>query len=65
MLCYYCEKTRPLGGTRFGIRPALGTCRDCDVGVCAEHGRKRAGRPLLCAECEELRRAKAGSDRAA
>lgn len=65
MLCYYCEKTPPLGGVRYGIRQAVGICHDCGVGVCAEHGLKQTGRPLLCAGCEDLRRAKEGSDRAA
>jgi hypothetical protein len=62
MHCYYCEKTPALGGVRYGIRQAVGTCGDCGVGVCAEHGRKQAGRPLLCAECQELRDTRAGSE---
>jgi hypothetical protein len=62
MLCYYCEKTPPPGGVRYGIRQAVGTCHECGVGVCAEHGRKQAGQPLFCTECLELRRTRAGSE---
>ena len=55
MYCYYCEKNHPPGGVRYGIPHAVGICHDCGVGVCAEHGEKKAGQPLLCAACAKAR----------
>jgi hypothetical protein len=65
MHCYHWETSSALGGVRYGVRHAVGTCHDCGVGVCPEHGAKKAGQPLSCGECEADRHAKAQPGRAA
>ena len=40
MNCYYCDTEPGPGGTRFGVKPAIGICTDCGVGVCASHAKK-------------------------
>lgn len=65
MLCYQCDKSPQPGGLRYGVRQAVGVCHDCGAGVCAEHGVKRAGEPLLCTDCAAVRRGKAAPGRAA
>lgn len=56
MNCYICEKSPKPGGTRYGIRSAVGVCHHCGIGVCVEHSHraKELGAPLLCKECAEL-----------
>ncbi len=57
MNCYVCEKApKPGGTTRYGIRPAVGICQHCGIGVCMEHSAKALtpGSPLLCKACAEL-----------
>jgi hypothetical protein len=51
MHCYYCELEGGPGGTRYGIRQAVGVCADCGAGVCLKHAhREAAGEPLRCPE---------------
>ena len=53
MNCYLCETGKHPGGTLYHVRPAIGVCQHCGVGVCREHG-KKADKPddrLLCADC--------------
>lgn len=56
MNCYICEMSAKPGGMRYGIRPAVGVCHHCGIGVCVEHGyrAKELGAPLLCKDCAEL-----------
>ena len=51
MNCYHCETGERPGGMSYGIRPAVGVCRECGIGVCLEHGRREAGGRLLCESC--------------
>jgi hypothetical protein len=55
MNCYFCEQDHS-GGTRYGIKGAIGVCQHCGVGVCLTHSHKARtpGAPLLCLECEAL-----------
>lgn len=51
MNCYYCELEGGPGGTRHGIRQAVGVCADCGAGVCLEHAHfETPGEPLRCPE---------------
>ena len=59
MECYECKNRHP-GGTRLGIRQAVGVCHDCGVGLCSEHGTKIHEQPLLCSECYHNRIERAG-----
>lgn len=56
MICYICETSARPSGSRYGIRPAVGVCHHCGIGVCVEHSyrAKEFGAPLLCKECAEL-----------
>ncbi len=40
MKCYVCEENGGAGGTRFGIRDAVGICQVCGVGVCRQHSHR-------------------------
>lgn len=54
MYCYYCGEHQP-GGTRYGMRPAVGVCHRCGAGVCKEHSVKsEPGALLLCVACAAL-----------
>jgi Uncharacterized protein conserved in archaea (DUF2180) len=55
MNCYECERTARPGGTRLGIREAVGVCRDCGVGLCPEHGKRMDGQAFLCSSCARAR----------
>lgn len=55
MNCYECERAGRPGGTHFGIRQAVGVCRDCGVGLCPEHGKRAGRRPFLCSACAQAR----------
>ena len=57
MNCYYCEKGEHPGGTLYDVRPTIGVCQHCGVGVCQEHGTKaeEVGSRLLCADCTQFR----------
>jgi hypothetical protein len=55
MNCYECERVTRPGGTHFGIRQAVGVCRDCGVGLCPEHGKKSDEQPFLCSVCAQGR----------
>lgn len=50
MDCYVCNAAPGPGGTRYGVRPAVGTCHTCGIGICAVHAERGAapGLPLLC-----------------
>lgn len=51
MNCYYCELEGGAGGTRYGVRPAVGICLSCGAGLCAKHARRdEPGGPLRCPE---------------
>jgi hypothetical protein len=56
MNCYLCEIAPKPGGTRYGIRSAVGICQHCGIGVCMEHSAKSLapGSPLFCKACAEL-----------
>ena len=41
MNCYLCSQAGGPGGTRLGIREAVGTCHYCGIGICELHGRRR------------------------
>ncbi len=53
MNCYLCETGEHPGGTLYHLRPAVGVCQECGIGVCREHGAKADGARgrLLCADC--------------
>jgi hypothetical protein len=50
MQCYICRTTHRPEGTLYGVRPAIGVCRECGVGVCVEHAcwGEAPVAPLLC-----------------
>jgi hypothetical protein len=53
MICYYCDLECGAGGTHLGVRPAIGVCADCGVGLCSTHARSDGpGTPLHCPELE-------------
>lgn len=49
MNCYYCSTTMGPGGTHYGIRQAIGICRECGLGVCEAHGKLDELGTLHCA----------------
>jgi hypothetical protein len=63
MNCYTCERSAQATALtlRYAIAPAVGTCRDCGIGICLQHSRKadEGGAPLLCLSCAEQRRTSA------
>ena len=67
MNCYVCEKSPKVGGTRYGIRPAVGVCHHCGVAVCADHSHRASepGSPLLCPSCAEFLRSVEGYEQSA
>jgi hypothetical protein len=56
MNCYICDQQPCASGTHFHVRPAVGICHHCGIGVCAEHSHKSTdpGAPLLCRQCADL-----------
>jgi hypothetical protein len=55
MNCYYCEQVPGPGGMLIRNITADGTCQECGVAVCRQHGRRAPspGSPLLCEDCAE------------
>lgn len=57
MNCYVCfHAPDGPGGTRLHIKPAIGVCHHCGVGLCDAHAVKGEdpGAPLLCPTCADF-----------
>lgn len=59
---YDCERAEHRGGTRLGVRVAVGVCHLCGVGLCAEHGERVGDQPLLCSGCSRVQGKRAAGD---